>query len=266
MRGLAMLLCAAVILCGAAPAPAMRRGHVDVAVVADEGGELAMIPFKEYGQGGSRIVKKYLEAKKGANYSLVIRNRSQDRIAVVVAVDGRNIISGKQSNLTNKEAMYIIDPFGSTRLEGWRTDQNTVHRFYFTEVQDSYAVRTFGDTSAMGVIAVAVYREKGQPVHLKEQPVESGKARPPVAGAPGRAESRDAGTGFGEEAHSPTIRVEFDPERRPVEKVLIKYEWREALCRKGIIKCPPDGGMDGRNRLWDEGGEYAPHPPGYPRR
>ena len=72
------------------------------------------------------------------------------------------------------------------------------------------------------------------------------------------AKDQAAGTGFGEGQYSPTVRVAFDPERKPVQKTLVKYEWRETLCRKGIINC----GQEGRNRLWDEG-EYAPFPPGH---
>jgi len=44
--------------------------------------------------------------------------------------------------------------------------------------------------------------------------------------------------------------------------VLIKYEWRETLCRMGVISC---GQTYGRipNRLWDGCG-YAPPPPARP--
>jgi hypothetical protein len=73
-----------------------------------------------------------------------------------------------------------------------------------------------------------------------------------------KAENYAAGTGFGSEHHSPVVKVEFEPESLPVEKILVKYEWRDELCRKGIIKCRPEA----KNRLWDND-EYAPYPPGY---
>jgi hypothetical protein len=38
---------------------------------------------------------------KGENYSIVIRNNTPERIGVVIAVDGRNIITGEKSFLKN---------------------------------------------------------------------------------------------------------------------------------------------------------------------
>lgn len=72
------------------------------------------------------------------------------------------------------------------------------------------------------------------------------------------AKDEAAGMGFGEGHYSPTIRVVFEPEHTPVRKMLVKYEWRETLCRNSILNC----GQVGRNRLWDAG-EYAPFPPGH---
>ena len=160
----------AVLILSAMPAFAYYRGgNVNVEIVSDNGGVFTTIPFKNYLSVQTRIIKKYLEARRGENYSVVVRNDMPERIGVVIAVDGRNIITGKKSFLKNNEMMYIVEPYGSARLEGWRTDQNTVHKFYFTDVKDSYSVRTFGDSSAMGVITVAVFREKERPRILYEQ-------------------------------------------------------------------------------------------------
>jgi len=74
------------------------------------------------------------------------------------------------------------------------------------------------------------------------------------------AKDESAGTGFGDQRYSPTIKVAFEPEGTPALKTLIKYEWREALCRKGILAC----GQEPRTRLWDED-QYAPYPPGVRR-
>jgi hypothetical protein len=160
--------------------------------------------------------------------------------------------------------MYLVAGYENARYDGWRTDKETVHRFYFTDVADSYAIRTFGDSTAIGVIAVAVYREKERPRPLYESKGQESKPAAPsaegaVRGKAGAARDEAAGTGFGDAQYSPTIRVAFEPERDPVQKILVKYEWREVLCRKGILDCQPEA----RNRLWDEG-EYAPYPPAYP--
>ena len=52
----------------------------------------------------------YMEAVKGEKYSIEVTNRSDRNIGVVIAVDGRNIISGNKSDLKNNERMYIVSP------------------------------------------------------------------------------------------------------------------------------------------------------------
>ena len=66
--------------------------------------------------------------------------------------------------------------------------------------------------------------------------------------------SDEAGTGFGETTYSPARVVRFDPEHVPAEKIVLKYEWRSELCRKGVISCGP------KNRFWPNDQEFAPIP------
>jgi len=263
MRYTIVTLLSIILMLSAAPSYSHHGGNVDIRIVTDKGGEFFTIPFKDTKKGRTHVIKKYLEAKRGENYSIVIRNNTAVRIGVVIAVDGRNIITGKKSFLKNNERMYIVGPYGYTKLGGWRTDQNTVHRFYFTDKSDSYAAKTFGDSSAMEIIAVAVFREKERPGILYERQTSKEQA----AGAPSvpsarselkKYESDTAGTGFGDEKYSPAVKVRFESESIPSEKILVKYEWPEVLCRKGLLKCRPEES----NRLWDED-EYAPYPPGY---
>lgn len=205
------------------------------------------------------VRKAYAEAVKGENYSIVVSNRLGRRIGIVVAVDGRNIISGQKSWLRNSERMYILEPYQSGEFNGWRTGSDRVNRFYFTSSADSYAA-SFRDISAMGVIAVAVYpevRRYDQPWYGSSQ--ESIRDKSSGSSAPSaRAEGKSAGTGYGREEYSPSRQVAFEPESRPVEKIFLKYEWRTTLCRKGIIRCGRT--PEPRNRMWDEEG-FAP-PPG----
>ncbi len=268
MRYVTVLIIAVMMLGATAPAHPHSNGTngeaVSIEIAAEHGGVFLNIPHRDYRKGGIHIIKHYLEARRGENYGICIRNMTPERIGVVIAVDGRNIISGKRSDLTNDEAMYIINRYGYGRYDGWRTADDTVHKFYFTDVADSYAVRTFGDATAMGVIAVAVYREKARPQPLYE--IKRFKEAPGAPAAESQArgkteafEDERAGTGFGDERYSPTIRVAFEPEKRPVQKTLFKYEWREVLCRQGILNCR----QEARNRLWDDT-DYAPYPSGYP--
>jgi hypothetical protein len=261
MRRLASVVLATVLLTSVPAYPrGMDRlpGSVCVEVVSENGKPLLTVPHRDLWQGGTRIIKQYLEADRGETYGIVISNRTPKRIGVVVAVDGRNIISGRRSELASNEEMYLVNAWDKGRYDGWRTDRETVHRFYFTDPGDSYSERTFHDASAMGVIAVAVYREKDRPA-----PAVGYRGIAPAAPQAdledkslSRAKEEAAGTGFGSAQHSPTIQVAFEPEPAPVQKMLIKYEWLETLCRREIVRC----GQETGNRLWD-GTDYAPFPP-----
>lgn len=227
-------------------------GAVEVQIRSDGGRMLPLYPVAAQ----SAQQKVYVEAVKGDHYSIAVRNLLNRRVGLVIAVDGRNIISGKQSWLRNDERMYILEPYGRGEFKGWRTSLDSINRFYFTEVADSYAA-AFRDESAMGVIAVAVYPEvqREDPADLSRSSVGSARRDTPAA----KSEAESAGTGFGRQERSPAQMVAFEPESVAAEKVYIKYEWRSTLCRQGIVRCEPS--RPPRNRLWDDG-DFAPPPPG----
>lgn len=241
---------------------------VQVEVVSDDGWIFPAYPARGSREGSWR---SYVEARRNARYGIQVVNNTDRRLGLVIAVDGRNIISGDRSNLSSSERMYILDPNGSATYDGWRTGRDSVSRFYFTNEGDSYA-GAWDDYSATGVIAVAVYAERRPPV-IRRPPMYShrdgGELRSAPAPYDGReasaaAESDAAGTGFGEEAHSSSVRVEFRPEFRPMEKHFLKYEWRETLCRKNIISCGPPSFRE-ENRLWHDDGGFVPPPPRHDR-
>ena len=238
------------------------RGGVNIEVLSDSGGSLPLIDHRDLRQGGTKVIKKYLEARKNENYSIVVRNSTPERVGVVIAVDGRNIITGERSDLRNNEAMYVLNGREQGRYDGWRTSRDEVHRFFFTESSRSYTMRTFSDSTAMGVIAVAVFREKDRPRQQGPMKQELAPAAPQAEGSSrgaGKAQAdQSAGTGFGDSSYSPVVNVEFRSESIPVQKMLVKYEWREELCRRGLVRCE----RETPNRLWDEN-TFAPFPPGY---
>jgi hypothetical protein len=247
-----------------------RTGLVDVRVVSDHGGEFPK--YRTYPRLRDKGTYFYVEAAKGQRYSVQVANRSERRIGVVVAIDGRNIIDGKKSILQRTERMYILGPYETNTFEGWRTAIDRTNRFYFTQQSDSYAEKVFSDGSAMGTIAVAVYRENlpepipyldnssrepyNRPYGLNEAPAGAAPSASVESRSHDRAgkKSEQAGTGFGETTYSPVRVVVFEPERAAVEKIVLKYEWRSELCRKGIIGCEPT------NRFWPDAGEFAPVP------
>ena len=260
-----------------------NQNIVDIDVVSDYGRQLKQYPVNNR---NSSVQRAYLEAKDGKSYGIKVKNKSNERIGLVIAVDGRNIISGKKSYLKSNERMYILNPYQRSTYKGWRSSKNRVNEFYFTDVPDSYAERTFGDTSAMGVIAVAVFKEKnGRWYQERENDYDaysgrrdyknkSDKRANPSSKSRSAPESQaqkngsyesealdEAGTGYGDDRYAPTRRVQFTAKRKPAVKHIIKYEWKETLCEIGVATCGRP--KRSNNRLWDNAryGQYAPPPP-----
>ena len=193
---------------------------IEVSIVSDNGRLLPFYHVKDH----PALKKVYAETVKGDHYRIVVRNKLNRRVGVVVAVDGRNIISGQKSWLRNHERMYILEPYATNEYSGWRSAQDTINRFYFTNVPDSYAA-AFGDESAMGVIAVVAYPEKRR-FWLHKDRIFSAPWKRDRSEAEGKFESRSkaaapsaqseamdsAGTGYGREEYSPSYRVSFNPE------------------------------------------------------
>ena len=269
---MALLVCTANVWAGTA------GNTVEVRIVTDDGRTLPTYPVKTK----MALKKVYAEATKGDHYRIEVRNRLNRRVGLVIAVDGRNIISGEKSLLKNSEQMYILEAYGSGEFAGWRTGQDRINRFYFTDIPDSYAA-AFGDESAMGVITVAVYPEvqryEPPPIPMSQQApawqrnYESNSAGTADRAAPAAPAGKvmdkktkaerameGAGTGYGREQYSPVETVAFEAGSRAAETIHFKYEWRATLCRLGVVSCtvPPHRPS---NRLWDNGG-YAPPPPG----
>jgi hypothetical protein len=227
------------------PGPAAAQ-DVSVEIVSDQGFIFPSYPVNSRDHSW----RAYVEAQRNAQYGIRIVNHTGRRIGLVVAVDGRNIISGQRSSLDRSEQMYVLDPHDARTYEGWRTGRDRINRFYFTSEGDSYA-GAWDDYSAMGVIAVAVFPERiHHPDYLPRYSSPESDSREY------RAEAAP-GTGYGEEEYSSSHEVYFRPERYPSERHFLKYEWRETLCRKNIIACGP--WRD--NRFWsDENDGYAPPP------
>ncbi len=241
----------------------LRGDTITVKITDDYGNHFSMYYplYDAYGSKGRvKINRRYLQALRGKRYAITIRNNSRHRIGMVIAVDGRNIISGKKSYLERDERMYIVRPYGRETFNGWRTGRDTVNRFYFTTAGKSYA-HAWRDDTAMGVIAIAVYREfVPEPRRMKPHSYK-GERGLLDSGRKGLKES--PGTGFGEEEYSPSRVVAFRPQKRPAEKIFIKYEWRSTLCRMEIVQCRP-GYRETPNRFWDDpyrNQGYAPYPP-----
>ena len=103
--------------------------------------------------------KQYFQAFQGRNYSLQLRNNTGRRIGVLIAVDGLNVVNGERSSLSNREPMYVLDPWESATIKGWRSSLNQVRRFVFVDEERSYAERTGQANGDMGWIRVLSFNE-----------------------------------------------------------------------------------------------------------
>ncbi|MBM9606767.1 hypothetical protein [Desulfopila inferna] len=233
---------------------------VDVDIISDHRGVLTKYDAG-FGRGGEK--RNYVEARDDERYRIQIHNRSGSRIGVVIAVDGRNIISGTKSYLGRQERMYVLEPYQTGGYEGWRTGRDRVNRFYFTGMEDSYAA-AWGDYSAIGVIALAVYKDRRQDIYNPRQ------RRDTLPDGPSRRNfQKGPGTGIGESEWSPSREVVFEPEKNPAFKEFIKYEYISTLCKKGIASCRDYRDRDKGNRFWPDHERkygFAPFPPGWPFR
>ena len=100
---------------------------------------------------------QYIVGVPGHEYAVRIRNCTGSRILAVTSVDGVNVISGETA--APAQSGYVIEPWGSVEIAGWRKNMSRTAAFFFTEHSNSYAART-GRPFDVGVIGVAVFAER----------------------------------------------------------------------------------------------------------
>jgi hypothetical protein len=224
---------------GAAHAGAL----VDLAVVNRATGE--RIPV--YSHRG----RLYVPGTPGAKYSLLITNRTGERVLAVTSVDGVNVVTGETA--APGQSGYVLDPWGSVDIAGWRKSMGEVAAFVFTSLPDSYAART-DRPGNVGVIGVAVFREyqppRRRPLDLQQPELLSGpRADANAAEAQSAAPAPDStlgrsmlkreerlGTGHGEREASPASQTVFRrASENPAELLSIYYDSRANLMARGII-------------------------------
>lgn len=135
-------------------------GSIGVSVV-DSSGQL----LPGFTGGG----KTFVVGSDGERYRLVVRNGTGVRFEIVASVDGLDVIDGKPADPNRRG--YILDPYGSLVIDGFRQSDDQVAAFQFGAVGQSYAAQTSGDRN-VGVIGVAIFAEKGavwDPVELQRR-------------------------------------------------------------------------------------------------
>jgi len=255
------LLCAALLaLTATATAPARAGSLMDMTVVDRDTGE-TLRTYRDHG-------KVYVAGTPGHRYSVRLSNRSGGRVLAVLSVDGVNAVTGETAS--PDQSGYVLDPWESTEIAGWRKSNDEIAQFNFTALPDSYAART-GRPANVGVIGVAVFAERvpywrnkrDEIARAEPQPSDNearreqapaasaagaGAAKP--APAPAQAESADKarsiaksqerlGTGHGAREYSHVDNTTFDrASQRPAEQLSIFYDSYRNLVAQGIIERP----------------------------
>jgi hypothetical protein len=79
-------------------------------------------PVREYYHNG----QFYIEARENYEYSIKLKNHSHKKIMAVLSVDGIDVLKGKSA--TDAESGYIINPYSSTEIKGYRIDDECGHK------------------------------------------------------------------------------------------------------------------------------------------
>src|SRR5450631_3460346 len=109
--------------------------------------------------------RRYVIGKPGNEYAIRVRNDGGERALAVMSVDGVNVISGDTASPS--QTGYVLDANSSSEIAGWRTSRSRTAAFFFTTLANSYATRT-GRPDNVGVIGVAVFRERPRPPILQQ--------------------------------------------------------------------------------------------------
>lgn len=123
-------------------------GTLTVSLVDDRG---RVFPAAQVGD------RRFALASQGLAYRIGVENHANERFEAVASVDGLDVMDGSEASFAQRG--YIVEPFTSMVIEGWRTSEATVAAFRFSELDDSYAERT-GRARNIGVVGVAFFREE----------------------------------------------------------------------------------------------------------
>ena len=243
------------VTCLAAPSAAHAIGALaDINLVDRSTGQVLLV----YTHQG----RHYVAGRPGARYAVRVVNQAGARVMAVMSVDGVNVVSGDSASWDQNG--YVFSAGQRHDVAGWRKSQAQVAAFEFTALPNSYAART-GRPENVGVIGVALFRERAVPVPPVPPPAAEPAARRSLGGSndsmadnsagssasnsttsDARALSRPApqaesklGTGHGARENAWVNYTEFERARStPDEIITIYYDSRANLVAQGVIPAP----------------------------
>jgi hypothetical protein len=129
----------------------------------------------------------------GDRYNVRLRNHTDRRVEAVVSIDGRDAVSGRVGDFV-RERGYVIPPYGSVLVDGFRQSFSQAAAFRFTSPGDSYSSR-MGTPENVGVVGVAFFPERyvsrprpvARPISPPSEDLYDYEARTSPRGAPSSA-------------------------------------------------------------------------------
>ncbi|WP_394999135.1 hypothetical protein, partial [Sphingomonas sp.] len=252
------LLLSAVLATGSPASAQSAYGPrlVHLSVVDRDSGQTQQVYFHDR--------RYFVAGQTGRRYSLRIENTSNERVLVVLSVDGVNVISGETADFNQRG--YILAPHESGDINGWRKSETEIAVFRFAPLPQSYAART-GRAGDVGVIGMAVFRERRVPPppppiwhnRWKERRGDTPSAMPPPPPSPPvmqpgsmgdvstaranqdatkamPAPSEKLGTAHGEIEHDVSHIAPFERASWTPDAVrLLEYDSTENLVAAGVI-------------------------------
>jgi len=245
MNAIGKVILALALIAASAPAGAVGR-LVDLTVY-DRTTQQELPLYRHDG-------RYYIAGQPGHRYQIALRSQQDCRVLGVLSVDGVNALSGDTADWS--QTGYVLPPFASTDILGWRKSLSEVADFVFADASRSYAART-GRPDNVGVIGIAVFLPRRMmrplpmpaPMVAPESPM-AGLREPAASSAPpAPAMTENAagvaakvvaggplGTGHGERETSEVTYTDFErASSTPNEVITIYYDTRERLIAQGVI-------------------------------
>ena len=115
----------------------------------------------------------HLLAKKNEPFEIRIHNPSIHSVAVMIKIDGLNVISGQKDNLENPATRKWVLPAQSyTKVEKWQTNPSENKKFIFSNLVDNYSEQaSLEEQQESGKITVAIYYNSKEE-HISENNTE----------------------------------------------------------------------------------------------
>jgi hypothetical protein len=226
-------------------------------------------PQRRYAHQG----RWYIEALKGHEYAIQLRNPYGVRVAVALSVDGLNTIDARETSAADARK-WVLDPYETITISGWQTSWSEARHFEFTTEERSYG-QAIGKTANLGVITAVFFKERVPEVRTyRESSRRQAPSAPDGAGAPAASSAADAqskraneeyaATGMGRTTDHAVTQVWLNLESTPAHSVNIRYEFRPQLVKLGILPATPiNDPLQRRERARGFEPGFAPVPPAF---